>query len=223
MPIFAPEVMAQRIGYANYGAFAASQLAAEGHNWAKPNPNNDPDHVESRSAQLQRILGVDWFYGGWMEDRSIVWSDTYLRETGNFLHLADDFNVPAGTMVFCVADGPIVHMGTDSPLKGGWGGHIVQKIQFHGKPHALIYCHLGFMQPRDTPCDISKGDFIGLVGNKSENGGWGPHLHLQLVADIDDVTDWAHFMDKEIDGYGKVSDIEYWAKRCPDPTPLIFT
>jgi murein DD-endopeptidase MepM/ murein hydrolase activator NlpD len=222
MPIFAQEVMAQRIGYANFGAFAAEGLKESGFDGSTPNPNTDPDFSLSRKQQLERLLGLDWYYGGWMEDRSIVWSDTYLKDTGNFLHLGIDLSVRAGTMVFSLADGPIVHAGTDTPLKGGWGGHVVQIIQFRNKPHALIYCHLGFLQYRN-PENISKGALIGLIGNKSENGGWGEHLHLQLVADIEDVTDWARFMDKDMDGYGNVRDLTYWAKRCPDPTLLIFT
>lgn len=178
-----------------------------------------------RSLQrwIEQRFHVDWVYGGWMENRTKLLSDVkYLRKNKTFLHLGIDLSFDAGTMVFSIAEGPIVHIGTDSPLKGGWGGHVLQMIKFQGKPHLLIYCHLGFIQEKDRLRTISKGDFLGLVGNKSENGGWGPHLHLQLVSDVDHVINWAHFMDKEIDGYGKVKDISYWAKRCPDPTSLIF-
>ncbi len=178
-----------------------------------------------RSLQrwIEQRLHVDWVYGGWMENRTRLLSDVkYLRKNKTFLHLGIDLSFDAGTCIFAIGDGPIVHIGTDSPLKGGWGGHVLQMIKFKGKPHLLIYCHLGFIQEKDRLRTISKGDFIGLVGNKNENGGWGPHLHLQLVSDVDHVINWAHFMDKEIDGYGKVKDIAYWAKRCPDPTSLIF-
>ena len=31
-----------------------------------------------------------------------------------------------------------------------------------------------------THSAFNKGDLLGWVGNKSDNGGWNPHLHIQL-------------------------------------------
>lgn len=220
MAVFRPSVMSKRIGYANFGAFAASLLRQSGFDGSTPNPNTDPSYSRSRKDQLQRLLGIDWYYGGWMEDRSIVWSDTYLKNTGNFLHLGIDCSVGAGTEVLAVADGPVVHVGDDTPLVGGWGGHVVQLIPLRGETHALIYAHLD-----SATCggkrDCAKGDVIGLVGTKDRNGFWGEHVHLQLYTGIGRVTDWREFIDG-IDGYGNAKDIAHWARTCPDPTPLIF-
>lgn len=219
MAIFAPHVMSQRHGYANFGAFAASLMKHS--KPGAPNPNTKPRGQESRKVQLQKLLGLDWYYGGWMEDRSIVWSDTYLKETGNFLHLGIDCSVNAKTLVFAVSDGDILYSGTDMPEIGGWGGHVVQKIRYQGEETALIYGHLGGSYV-PSGSFVRKGEPIGRIGTKEENGFWGEHLHLQLVREVDHVKDWRHFFDKEMDGYGKVKDIKYWARRCPDPTPLLF-
>ena len=73
-----------------------------------------------------------------------------------------------------------------------------------------------------TGWHVQKGKEIGNIGTWRENGHWGPHLHIQLYRDVDKVTDWAEFMAGPFDGYGKVSELTYWAKHCPDPTPLIF-
>jgi len=68
---------------------------------------------------------------------------------------------------------------------------------------------------------VPRGMQIGMIGKKSENGFWRPHLHLQLFAGIDGVTDWEKFS-KEMDGYVKLDDRAEWARKCPDPTPLLF-
>ena len=181
MAIFRDEVMKQRVGYANFADFCADDLRRSGYDGTTRNPNADPDFSYSRKKRLERLLGLDWYYGGWMEDRSIVWSDTYLKETGNFLHLGVDCSVKAGTEVLAVRDGLVVWSGSDSPLEGGWGGHVVQLIEHNGEPFALIYAHL-------------------------KKGGL-PQLG---------------YLRNELDGYGKVEHMTYWARRCPDPTPLLF-
>src|SRR3989344_4960769 len=151
-----------------------------------------------------------------MQDRSRLWRGTYLEKTRLFLHLGVDCNVEAGVVVNAIADGTVVYVGDDTPLVGGWGGHIVQKIQFRGQPHALIYAHLGdtFVSRDEKVC---RGQRIGLTGNKTRNGFWRPHLHLQLVKGVDYVRAWHTFMSEEIDGYGKLDRLRYWAHRCPDP------
>ena len=220
MAIFRREVMAQKIGYANFGAFAAELMRLSGYDGSSENPHVRPEYQLSRQEQLQRLLGVDWYYGGWMEDRSIVWSDTYLKETGNFLHLGIDCSVRAGTEVLAVRDGPVVLVGNDAEFVGGWGGYVIQRIEYRGQPHALIYAHLGTLLcvPKQH---LVAGSTIGMVGNKHENGHWGEHLHVQLWSGIEGVTDWRAFFSEQ-DGYGNVAHIDTWAKRCPDPTPLVF-
>jgi murein DD-endopeptidase MepM/ murein hydrolase activator NlpD len=213
--------MAQRHGYANFGAFAAEEKRRDREKGVKSS-DAQPQRQESRMHQLHRLLGISWYYGGWMEDRSEVWAETYLKETGNFLHLGIDCSVPAKTEVLVLADGPILWSSTDEPIKGGWGGHVVQRIHFRGKPHALIYAHLGTRQAH-RGMYLRKGDAIGYVGTWAENGQWGEHLHLQLDSGVDEVDDWEKYLDHGIDGYGKVADLTYWAERCPDPTCLIFS
>lgn len=222
MSIFSPEVMDQPHGYANFASFGADWLQRNSDKQYSENPFNDPDFCEERKNELTALLGVSWIYGGWMEDRSIIWSDTYLKDTGAFLHLGIDITVPAGTLVHAVASGEILHVGTDVPFVGGWGGHVVQRIVYQGKSCALIYAHLGTIQATEKTV-WEKGSEIGAVGDKDENGHWSPHLHVQIVRDIEGVTDWQRFLDDEIDGYGKVVDIADWARRCPDPTSLIFS
>lgn len=213
--------MDQSHGYANYALFGAEWLRKNVDPNRTENPFTNPDFSEQRKRQLADRLSVDWIYGGWMEDRSIIWSDTYLKEAAAFLHLGVDLTVPAGTLVNALATSEILYTGTDVPFVGGWGGHVIQRYDYRGEEAILIYAHLG--EIRVTIGDVcEKGVVIGAVGDKTQNGFWSPHLHVQIVRDVGNVTDWKHFLDVELDGYGKAAEIEYWSSKCPDPTPLFF-
>ncbi len=220
MSVFKPEVMSQRIGYLNSNEASIR--------WRKRDIERralcsfaDPDVSFAMHDEENKLMGVDWTFGGWLEDRSDIWADTYLKKEKLFLHLGVDSYVPAGTEVFAVLDGKIVYAGNDTDI-GGWGRHVIQMVLYCDQVHALIYGHLH----KNLECkkgDIRKGQPIGWVGDKHHNGQWAPHLHLQLWGcNVVDVTDWKKFLEK-YDGYGKLADRNLWANICPDPTPLIFT
>jgi hypothetical protein len=48
------------------------------------------------------------------------------------------------------------------------------------------------------------------VGPYPENGDWPPHLHFQLITDMQGR--WGDFP-----GVAPPSEREYWAALCPDP------
>jgi hypothetical protein len=218
--IFESKIMAERHGYANLNT---------GSIWwekrydvpRKLRPFKDPVVTHQMEEEYHRYLGLDWSYGGWMEDRSNIRRGTYLEKDKLWIHTGIDVNHNPGIRVLSLADGPIVYQGTDAPLVGGWGYHVIQIINFRGRPHALVYAHLAKHLPHATGVRVTKGVWIGTIGNSTVNGVWRPHLHLNLFADIDDVTDWENFSNT-MDGYVKESEIMFWARKCPDPTPLIF-
>ncbi len=216
--IFSSDLMSQRIGYANLNDGAIW--------WEKKNgihsderPFKEPEIAHKMEEEYHEHLGLDWSYGGWMEERSCIRRGTYVEKDKLWLHIGIDVNVNPGTIVRAVRNGPVVYQGDDAPLVGGWGMHVIQMINYRDAPHALLYAHLGSVFKPDSPY---YGEYlIGRIGSKFHNGFWRPHLHLQLFADVSHVTDWELFM-KEMDGYAKMEDREMWARKCPDPTPLIF-
>lgn len=225
MAVFSPGVMAQRIGYMNFNQFGAQWLKKKNLTASELVKPHVVAQIDRDYCALHSIL---WTYGGWMENRSDVWAETYLKKDARFLHLGVDCSVPHGTQVLAVADGFVIHAGNDRQTwpVGGWGGYVVQLLNLDKAviaeqyTHALIYAHLGDLQCTRYQA-IRKGEKIGLIGTSQRNGGWSPHLHLQLESEIKGIENWQKYMD-ELDGYGKAEELAYWAKRCPDPTPLIF-
>jgi murein DD-endopeptidase MepM/ murein hydrolase activator NlpD len=227
MGIFSPEIMAQRVGYYDVAESVKRWRALHDPEHTIEAPFADPDVEYRATLEYHKALSVDWSYGGWLEDRSMLWPGTYLEKEELYLHLGVDVSVPAGTKVFAPNDGEVVYRGDDTPEEGGWGRYVLQRFTYRGQTNVLVYGHLA----RKLCCNkglVQKGQPIGTIGEKHENGGWAPHLHLQLWGTFPEAVeapiekmDWRRFLDTR-DGYGKLEERERWAQICPDPTPLIF-
>ncbi|VVB75109.1 Peptidase family M23 [uncultured archaeon] len=142
-------------------------------------------------------LGVAYSFGGFLEDRSNIWRNTYLKETKSFMHLGIDYNVPAGTSVALPIDAKVCEIVRSKDANGGWGGAI--KFNIADSDVFFILAHL------EHNIKLGKGDFcrtgeiIGRTGESSENGGWYPHLHAQFFTKkFDDAFGGAF---SKLDGY----------------------
>lgn len=84
----------------------------------------------------------------------------------------------------------------DNDQNGGWGGRIIWKII--GTPLYIIYGHLEHAIHLQIGQICQKGEIVGITAASSQNGGWYPHLHVQIV----DEEFMKNYQDrKKIDGY----------------------
>jgi hypothetical protein len=184
------------------------------------NPLLDPREQESFVAEQHRRMNRDYSYGGYLEDRSVLWKDSYLPTDG-MTHLGIDYNVPEGTRVFLPYLGRPVfrHLGGDQD--GGWGGRLDFYSEQHYVPNSGFYYILGHLDPdsmqeHDKDTYYGKGViYAGKIGSAKVNGGWYPHLHLQVVS----KEEYESFDDPmKIDGYGGG---DFLHSRYPDPARLL--
>jgi hypothetical protein len=61
---------------------------------------------------------------------------------------------------------------------------------------------------------LQAGEEFCQVGPYPENGDWPPHLHFQLIWDLD--GNWGDYP-----GVAAEKDLDYYRQNCPDPAPLI--
>lgn len=206
--------------------FGALNLDREARRWLDElgtppegrNPLLDPGVCLSFVRDCHRRYGLDASYGGWLEDRRALWRGSYLDEDGRYLHLGVDVNVPGGTRVALPRRSVTLRVDNDHPEPYGWGTRLI--VRPDGMEAVLIFAHLS-PDIRVVPGDILEaGEPIGRVGVPPRNGGWFPHLHVQLVA-------LRHFetllLDglRYLDGYGRPEAADRLADLFPDPTPLI--
>ena len=182
----------------------------------------DADGLKSRGWT---DLPKDWtppeeelWAGGYMEDRSIYDSPVFKsgKDEPRTLHLGVDIFAPPETSVFAPVEG-WVH---SFQINGGeldYGPTIILQHELaDGLTFWTLYGHL----TEESLFGLEEGDFISAgeklaeLGTASENGGWAPHLHFQIMLDLGGRSG-------DFPGVCKMSEREAWAAICPSPYGLL--
>jgi murein DD-endopeptidase MepM/ murein hydrolase activator NlpD len=131
------------------------------------------------------------------------------------LHLGVDIWGPAGNPVMSPLDG-VVHSFAFNNKDSDYGAtliltHHLEDMGFHSLYGHLSLNSLKNLREGDT---IRKGQVIGEFGMRFENGNWPPHLHFQLIRDM---QGWKG----DYPGVCKFSERERWLENCPDPELIL--
>lgn len=167
------------------------------------NPFLDPMLFGEWIDLLHKTFGVDYSYGGWLEDREEILDGTYLQ-SGHKTHLGVDYWVPVHTPVYLPKQGKLVSSRYDPDTNGGWGGQVIFEID----GMFVIFGHLVGLAD-DIDAIHAAGSVIGIVAAVDGSGGWYPHLHLQCMKTFE----------PEVDGYGKRHP--FLMDNFPDPVKFL--
>ena len=167
----------------------------------------------------EKLKGNNCRYGigGYMEHRTL-YARSELFNTDNEprrLHLGIDIWADAGTPVYAPLDGRI-HSFSDNDHFGDYGPTIILEHILGRLALYSLYGHLN----RESLTGLTTGNFIpmgkqiGVFGNQQENGQWPPHLHFQLMFDIDGCYG-------DYPGVGYYSKKGEYLKNIPDPNLIL--
>ena len=131
------------------------------------------------------------------------------------LHLGLDVWVPAGTPVATPLPA-VVHSLADNNHFGDYGPTVILAHELEGQIFYTLYGHLtrtdlARLHPRQA---LRAGQVFAHVGPYPENGDWPPHLHFQIIADLQGRLG-------DFPGVAPPSERDYWAALCPDPGLVI--
>ncbi|HTD99266.1 MAG TPA: peptidoglycan DD-metalloendopeptidase family protein [Mucilaginibacter sp.] len=155
--------------------------------------------------------------GGYMEHRTL-YARSELFNTDNEprrLHLGIDIWAEADTPVYVPISGHI-HSFANNDHFGDYGPTIILKHQLNGLDLYSLYGHLNreCLQGLATGAFIPKGKQIGVFGDKEENGHWPPHLHFQLMFDMEGCYG-------DYPGVGRFSEKGKHLVNIPDPNLIL--
>jgi murein DD-endopeptidase MepM/ murein hydrolase activator NlpD len=181
----------------------------------------DPANTAAFGALIAAKLresGADYAVGGYGEDRPMYrMSDLYGvgSEEPRSVHLGIDLWLPAGTPVHAVLPG-VVHSTRDNKEFGDYGPTIIMAHEIEGIRFHTLYGHLSrrslLLTPRGRK--VGLGEPLGWLGEPQENVGWPPHLHFQVIRDLDG-------REGDYPGVCRASEQATWLARCPDPNMLM--
>jgi murein DD-endopeptidase MepM/ murein hydrolase activator NlpD len=131
------------------------------------------------------------------------------------LHLGTDIWGPAGTRLMSPLDA-IVHSFAFNNNDSDYGATLILSHNLGGLGFHTLYGHLSLNSLKNLQegKNIRKGEVIGEFGMRFENGNWPPHLHFQLIGDL---QGWKG----DYPGVCKFSEREQWLSNCPDPDLIL--
>ena len=132
------------------------------------------------------------------------------------IHIGLDLFAVAGTPVYAPLDGEVV-AAEEHRVDLDYGGVIV--LRHHtddGVEFFTLYGHLSapsFATQRVGQY-VVRGEQIACLGTPAENGGWTPHLHLQIITDFLGLG-------SDFPGVGTPSRRDVWRSVSPDANLLV--
>lgn len=158
-------------------------------------------------------------FGGYNEKRnlyrnSVIFNDdktTSPRE----IHIGLDLWCDAGTAVVAPLDGTI-HSFQDNEGFGNYGPTIILEHIYAEKTFYTLYGHLSRQSLKNLAFGqiVEAGDKIAVLGSSKVNGDYAPHLHFQIIEDLQGNSG-------DYPGVAAKEDLEFYLKNCPDPNLLL--
>jgi peptidoglycan LD-endopeptidase LytH len=185
--------------------------------------SNVLDDVRSFSAYINGKLHARnalYGIGGYAEHREVysrskVFDAKNPGEEPRRLHLGIDIWGKPNTVVMAPLEG-IVHSYGYHDRAGDYGATIILTHQLQQTSFHTLYGHLSLNSIRNIQEGerISPGDKFAEFGIPVENGQWPPHLHFQV---INDLEGWSG----DYPGVCQFSEKEKFIKNCPDPDLIL--
>lgn len=181
------------------------------------------EDTDAFTAYIKRTLkdaGARYGIGGYAEHRTVysrsgVFDADEESEEPRRLHLGVDIWGEVRTPVYCPLKGK-VHSFAFNNHFGDYGAtiilsHTVGDLSFHS-----LYGHLSLKDIANLSVGkpIQGGAKLAHFGPPEENGHWPPHLHFQLILNLEDDSG-------DYPGVCKFSERDKYLANCPDPDLLL--
>lgn len=173
------------------------------------------EYITQQLSAVAATYGI----GGYNEHRTVYARsrvfDGASAADARCIHLGVDIWGRAGTPVAAPLDGT-VHSFAFNDGYGDYGATIILEHQINGAQFYTLYGHLSLADI----ANLNDGDFIAAgkvfahFGAPSENGQWPPHLHFQIILDMQGKKG-------DYPGVCSLLERENYLQNCPDPDALL--
>ena len=155
-------------------------------------------------------------YGGYLEKRNLYGSSDRFNNTEiRNIHLGIDFWLPEQTVVLAPLKGK-VHSFANNADFGNYGPTIILEHNINGFTFYTLYGHLS-LDSIDTLFvgqEFNQASFLARLGATEINVGYAPHLHFQLILDIQTYTG-------DYPGVCSNTNLDFYKDNCPNPNLLL--
>ncbi len=179
----------------------------------------DTEKFSNYVQQKLNASNANYGIGGYNEERN------FYSRSNNFdgkngaeprrLHLGIDIWGQAGTPVFA-PHGGMVHSFAFNSAYADYGATIILLHQLDGFAFYTLYGHLSLrdIEHLKEGKYINRGEEFAHFGVPAENGQWPPHLHFQIIIQLE----WKR---GDYPGVCKKSESEKYLLNCPNPDLML--
>ena len=208
----AAKVIKPEIVYSEYTLLDLSE-----NNLALKNLNNVNDYSE----YIQQILDTNnakIAYGGYLETRNLYKRSTVFNnqeENERNIHIGLDLWINEDASIHAILDGKI-HSFQNNTALGDYGPTIILEHNIDDFTFYSLYGHLNeaCLENIKVGDKVKKGQQIANLGLPPINGDYAPHLHFQLIIDMEGKKG-------DYPGVCSQNNLEFYKENCPDPNLLL--
>ncbi|MHA6279815.1 peptidoglycan DD-metalloendopeptidase family protein [Salinimicrobium sp. CAU 1759] len=181
---------------------------------------DSPEAMQEYLNEFLRKQGGTVAWGGYNEHRGLykrsgLFSSAEEEELIRNRHIGIDVWAPAGTAVLAVLDAKI-HSFKDNNNFGDYGPTVILEHESEAGKFYTLYGHLQRDSIKDLQVgqEVKQGEQIAALGDASENGNYAPHLHFQIILDLQGNKG-------DYPGVSSKKELDFYLNNCPDPNLLL--
>ena len=182
---------------------------------------NKPENADDFELFISNFLkknNAEVAFGGYIEGRTLYQRSTIFKNDSiseRNIHIGLDLWTKVGTSVLAPIDGK-VHSFKNNIGLGDYGPTILLEHTVENEIFYTLYGHLSLesIENLSVGTFFNKGEQIGTLGSSDVNGDYAPHLHFQIIHNIE-----AYFGDYP--GVCSTNDLNFYIENCPDPNLLL--
>nr|WP_315150541.1 peptidoglycan DD-metalloendopeptidase family protein [uncultured Flavobacterium sp.] len=178
------------------------------------NPKNFEGYVENYLKNKNAKIA----FGGYNEIRNLYKQSTLFNDRQadeRNIHIGMDIWAKTGTPIVAALDG-VVYGYANNSGKGNYGPTIILEHTIENQNFYTLYGHLSVesIENLNIGTRFKKGQKLATLGNFSVNGGYAPHLHFQIIKNIEKNR-------SDYPGVCSPKDLNYYLENCPNPSLLL--
>ena len=168
------------------------------------------NHLDKNNAKIA--------FGGYKETRNLYKRSTVFKNNVSDernIHIGLDWWINEAAPIYAALDGKIHSFQNNTDL-GDYGPVIILEHTIEGFTFHTLYGHLSeeSLFEKEIGQIVKKGEQIGNLGLPPINGDYAPHLHFQIIIDMEDIKgDYA--------GVCSLNTLDFYSNNCPDPNWLL--
>lgn len=186
---------------------------------------NNTDVFSSYINEQRNNANATFLIGGYREHREMyrrsklfdknLSIEAEQKEEQRSFHLGTDIWGAEGTTIFAPIGGMVESFAFNNNF-GDYGATIILQHQLETINFYTLYGHLSLKDITGLRKGkfISRGEPFAHFGPPEENGNWPPHLHFQIILDMNNY-------EGDYPGVCKMSEAEKYIKNSPDPDMIL--